>query len=156
ATEVLLCDQQPRKVENLPYWFIRARVCIPTTTGQLLKSTDVFSSDLRSIAGDLLPIFACITYTPFPKEWQRFFQFKTEFSIQDHHQLLNLIYDRSKNSPLNDENETCIQRIYTSLINCLSKIDRRQLDQYRPKAPFYLLSTINNEFLPSTNLVISL
>jgi hypothetical protein len=156
-SEILVCDQnQIRKVDNLPYWFVRARVCIPTTTKQLLKSTDVFSSDLRSIVGDLLPIFACITPTPFPSEWQRFFEFKTQLSIQDHIQLLNLIYDRSKNSPLNDENETCIQRIYTSLINCLPRFDKRKFDEYRPQSPFYLLSTKNNEFLPSTNLVISL
>jgi len=153
---LLSAQQQVFKVDNLPYWFVRARVCIPTTTRQLLKSTDVFSGDLRSIAGDLLPVFACTTDTPFPTGWQHFFQFKTQLSIQDHIQLLNLIYDRSNNSLLNDENETCIQRIYTSLINCLSNFDRRHLDQYRPNAPFYLQSTRNNEFLPSTSLVVVL
>jgi hypothetical protein len=156
-SEILVCDQQQhRKVDNLPYWFVRTRVCIPTTTNQLLKSTDVFSSDLRSIVGDLLPIFACVTQTPFPTQWQRFFQFKTVLSIQDHIQLLNLIYDRSRNVRFNDENEITIQRIYTSLIGCLSKSDRNQFDRYRPQTPFYLLSTINDEFRPSTDLVVSL
>ncbi|CAF2925481.1 unnamed protein product [Rotaria sp. Silwood2] len=155
--ETLICNQQQiRKIDNLPYWFVRARICIPTTTKQLLKSTDVFSSDLKLIAGDLLPVFACATSIPFPTDWQRFFQFKTEFSIQDYIQLLNLLYDRSKNIILNDENETYIQRVYTSMIKCLSNIDRKYIDQCRPKGPLYLLSTINNEFLPSTNLVISL
>ncbi|CAF0839135.1 unnamed protein product [Rotaria sordida] len=155
--ETLICNQQQlRKIDNLPYWFVRARSCIPTTTKQLLKSTDVFSSDLKLIAGDLLPVFACTTSIPFSAVWQRFFQFKTEFSIQDHIQLLNLLYDRLKNISLDDEYETCIQRVYTSMIKCLSSFDRKYFDQYRPKAPLYLLSTINNEFLPSTNLVLSL
>ncbi|CAF3692948.1 unnamed protein product [Rotaria sp. Silwood1] len=155
--EIIICNQQLfRKVDNLLYWFVRTRACIPTTTKQLLKSIDVFSSDLISIAGDLLPVFACTISTPFSVDWQYFFQFKTQFSIQDHIQLLNLLYDRLKNTCLNDENETCIQRIYTSMIKCLSNIDRKHIDQYRPKAPLYLLSTINNEFHPSINLVISL
>ena len=154
--EIIICDEQYQiKVNNLPYWFVHSRACIPTTTGQLLKSTDVFSSDLKSIANDFLPIFACNISLPFPIEWQRFFQFKTELSLEDYLQLLTLIYDRSKTTPFTDENEISIQRIYTNLINCLSKIDRTQYNQYRPQIPFYLLSTINNEFLPSIDLVVS-
>lgn len=154
--ETLVCDQQQQfQVDNLLQWFVRARPCIPTTTKQLLKSTEVFSCNLRSITGDLLPVVACTTSTTLPPECQRFFQFKTQLSIQDHIQLLNLIYDQSKNCPFNDENETCIQRIYSSFMICLSKFNRKQLDPYRPQSTFYLLSTKNNEFLPSTELVVS-
>ncbi|CAF0901943.1 unnamed protein product [Adineta ricciae] len=148
-------QQQTFKVDNLPTWFVRSQTCIPTTTRQLLKSMDVFSSDLRAIAGNFLPVFACKVVSPFPPAWQQFFQFKTQFSIYDHIHLLNSFYESSKQSSLNDENENCIQRLYSSLISCLQSENRNVLDQYRPSAPFYLLSTNSNEFLPNTSLVIS-
>lgn len=155
--ETLICDQkQLCQVDNLCYWLIRTRACISTSTRQLLKSTDVFSNDLKALLGDLLPVFACNISQPFRVQWQYFFQFKTQLSIQDHIQLLHVLYDRSKNTPINDETEACIQRIYTSMIKCLASFDKRQLDQYRPKVPFYLLSTINNEFRPCIDLAVTL
>lgn len=153
-SEILLRDDQQIPIDNLPYWFVRTRNCIPTITGELRRSLEVYSNDLKPFAGDFLPVFACqspnhhLSY-----EWQRFFQFKTSLSIDDHLKLLKSIYNRSK---IDDEIEASIQRIYTKFMDFLSTLDQRQYDQYRPKELFYLLSTTNNQFLPTNQLVLSL
>jgi hypothetical protein len=136
-------------VENLPQWCVRTRPCIPTTIGQTLPSIHVFASHLRSIVGPYLPVFVCNLPTTFPELWQQFFQFKTELSVEDYLGLLERIHLQSYSTPLNDEEERRIQSIYTLLI------DQIYLRNYKKKKSLFLLSTQDQQFFSSNQLVLS-
>ncbi|CAF3404523.1 unnamed protein product [Rotaria sp. Silwood1] len=152
--EVLL-SQRRILINNLPHWCVRIRGCIPTTTSHLLPSSEVFSGNLRPIAGKYLPVFVCNVRNSMPDLWQQFFGFKTEFSIEDYFLLLDRIYHNSLNTSLDDDEERRIQLIYFDLIDCLSRMDHASRHQYRMKQPFFLLSTQNNEFMLSDKLVVA-
>ena len=153
---LVLNPNQIMPVDNLLFWFVRNRACIPTTVEEtLMESEDVFSSDLKPLVADYLPAFACQTRSPFPTEWQHFFQFKTELSVYDHLDLLEKICDRTRDEPVDDETQNLIQRIYKSLITCLAKMNEADREESSPREPMELLSA-NNEYLSADELVISL
>ena len=85
-----------------------------------------------------------------------FFGFKTELSIEDCFSLLERIYYRSLNTPLKDDDERLIQFIYTTLINILSRMDQNQRNRYRINKPIYLLSTQENQFIRSNEILYSI
>jgi hypothetical protein len=145
----VLYSQRHVIVENLPRWCVRTRPCIPTTIGQLLPSIHVFTSHLRTIVGSHLPVFVCNLPTTFPELWQQYFQFKTELSIEDYLALLERIHLQSYSTPLNDEEEQRIQLIYAALINQI------RLRNYKKKNLLFLLSTRDQQFCSSNQLVLS-
>ncbi|CAF1432277.1 unnamed protein product [Adineta steineri] len=146
--DILYC-QRHVLVENLPRWCVLTRPCIPTTNGQLLPSIHVFSSHLQTIIGHHLPVFACNLPILLSGLWQQFFQFKIELSVDDYLMLLERIHLQSCTTSLNDEEEQRIQMIYTILI------DQIRLNNYKQKKSLSLLSTRNQQFYPSKQLVLS-
>ncbi|CAF4230859.1 unnamed protein product [Rotaria sp. Silwood2] len=144
-----LYSQRHVIVENLPRWCVRTRPCIPTTIGQLLPSVHVFASHLRTIVGLYLPVFVCNLPTTYPELWQQFFQFKTELSIEDYLALLERIHLQSYSTPLNADEERRIQMIYAALI------EKIRLANYKNKKSAFLLSTQDQQFYSSNQLVLS-
>ena len=151
----ILISQRHVGVNNLPQWCVRARGCIPTSTNQLLPSGAVYSNELASIAGKYLPVFACDIRDPARKLWQTFFQFKTELLVEDHLKLLHCIHGSSLNYALDDDEERRIQQIYKSLIERLAGMDQVQRTRFQAKQSVFLLSTVDNQFLASDALVVS-
>ena len=74
--------QRRNVINNLPKWCVRTRPCIPTTTNQLLPSTEVFSNNLRTFLGAYLPAFVCNVRTPLPEPWQIFLVLKLNFLLK--------------------------------------------------------------------------
>ncbi|CAF1658489.1 unnamed protein product [Adineta ricciae] len=144
----ILYSQRQVLVESLPQWCVQTRPCIPTTSGQLLPSVHVFANHLRTIVGPHLPVFACNLPNVLPELWQQFFQFKIELFVEDYFNLLERIHHSS--SPPNDEEEQRIQLIYTGLINQI------RLKNYKKKKSLFLLSTQNQQFHLSNELVLSI
>ncbi|CAF3395382.1 unnamed protein product [Rotaria socialis] len=151
----MLLGQRRIPISNLPQWCVRTRLCIPTTTGVLLPSTEVFSNSLLTIAGRYLPVFVCHLRNPHSDAWLKFFGFKTELSIDNCLTLLTLVYLHSQNTGLDDDDERRIQLIYTRLIDDLSRMDQTRRNQCRIKQPIYLLSTNETQFMATIELVYS-
>lgn len=154
--EALISSQRRIAISNLPQWCVRTRFCIPTTIVRLMPSTEVFSGNLRAIAGKYLPVFACNVRAPFPIPWQNFFGFKTELSIEDCFSLLECIYYNSLHTLLDDDEERRIQLIYATMIDRLSRMDTVHRNRARIQKPIYLLSTNENQFVLSNEIVFSI
>lgn len=153
----IMFTQRHNRVDNLPQWCVRKRACIPTTTGNLLPSREVFSNELSFIAGKYLPVFACNVRNTLADGWKRFFEFKNELNIEDCFLLLNLIYNYSYNYSLNDDDERRIQLIYTTLINRLVRLDETQRkNRNQTNKSLYLLTTQDNRFISSDEIAFSI
>ncbi|CAF4684613.1 unnamed protein product [Rotaria sp. Silwood1] len=150
-------------VNTFPQWFVLTRPCIPV---QILSSNDiyqkecfksihVYSNRLNPSIGRYLPTFKCTPNgEPLSDEWLKFFRFKTELSIDDYINILHQIYVRNLTG-YDFEDDLCIQKIYTNLLNILSNTDINQRQLYREKClskSICLMSERNNLFMPSEEL----
>ncbi|UJR16343.1 hypothetical protein I4U23_003249 [Adineta vaga] len=122
------------EVNSFPQWFVRTRSCIPVSillaNGQCQNvcylASKVFTGRLKSLIGRYLPIFDCIdNLALLTDEWETFFRFRTELSIDDHLLLLKQIYVQNQKG-IEYEDDIRIQNIYDSLSHKLCGIDQNQ------------------------------
>ncbi|CAF1063966.1 unnamed protein product [Adineta steineri] len=151
------------EVNTFPQWFVRTKSCIPnkisTAKGQYkeqcIKAREVFIGSLQPLIGYYLPICDFFPYiNSQTDEWQIFFRFKTELTIDDCFYLLQQIYIQNQNE-IDSEDDTRIQDIYNHLLNKLSETDHNQRESYRKKFQsmnLCLLSDYNNSFMPPEEL----
>ena len=119
-------------INNFPQWFVRTQRCIPVVLhpsidgGKCLRALDVFTNQLRPIIGHFLP--AVEFDSPLTHEWQQFFRFRTELSLENYLFILQQIGQQQQPKPTNDgEQNLRIQLIYTNL---LANVNDEQAQSY--------------------------
>ncbi|CAF1034767.1 unnamed protein product [Didymodactylos carnosus] len=131
---------------NHAQWFAYNMQCIPTITcGECKRSIDTFANlpQLTQLAGNYMPVCAVIM----KPDWCAFLGFKTQFSLEDYIQLLELI----SNVKVDQENEDRIQAVYSHLLALLSKI---KVQERKCKVPRLLGE--NNQFMTAKELHVNM
>lgn len=106
-------------VGNYIPWLIKNKNCIPTLSGQAQVSSSVFlnTDEIKNIAGKYLPIFSGPELS---QNWKAFFNFKTQFELEDYLDILiQISLDIQDDGNTKEENYERIQLIYSILLdNC--------------------------------------
>ena len=106
-------------VANYLPWFVMNVKCIPTVMKETEQSKSVFlnSDEIKSIAGNYLPVFSG---SDLSQNWKAFFNFKTTLQIDDYLEILNRISeDVNHKAQIKNENYKRVQSIYSILLeNC--------------------------------------
>ncbi len=78
-------------VTNYFPWYIKNKVCIPTSTKEILNPENVFlnTKEMKDIAGNYLPVFDFDE--PIPEDWKNMLGFKHKLELQDYLSILSKI-----------------------------------------------------------------
>ena len=152
------------KVNNYPKWFVRTRPCVPAVIKssqgheeqRCFRGPDVFIGRLSPLIGHHLPVSQFQANTEaLNDQWARFFQFRTELTIDEHLFILHQVYLQNQTT-LSNEDDRRIQDIYGSLLQILYKINANQRVQHQKKCQSMALCFLierNNRFLPPEELL---
>jgi hypothetical protein len=134
-------------------WFIQEQSCIPTTTGELLKASDVLLNTklIKETAGRYLPVFDS-TADP-NQSWRNILHFRNRLHTEDHLLILSKIAAEGERAKPGKSVLKNIGLVYQALSETAadSTPEDRQLIQEWAKTNSLLTSTLTFE-LPSSLL----
>jgi len=117
------------EVENYIPWFIKNVKCIPVITKECQVATSVFlnTDEIKSLAGNYLPVFDGVDLSP---DWKSFFKFKTSLQLSDYLKMLSeMSFDTTEKGEVKKSNVTRIQAIYKELLDQCANWNEHELQQ---------------------------
>lgn len=146
----------PASVTNYFPWYIKNRVCIPTSTKQILSPTDVYinTKEIKDIAGNYLPVFDFDE--PLTEDWKNLLRFKDKLELLDYLSVLSKIVQEAEEK---EEKETKITTplrriglIYNKLAAILPDMTHDEKQLIRDWASENKLLSINGKFEPAKEI----
>ena len=143
-------------VTNYFPWYIKNKICIPTSTKEILSPENVFvnTKEIKDIAGNYLPVFDFDE--PVPEDWKGLLQFKDKLELQDYLSILSKIVQDAEQMEEKDTKFTPPLRriglVYNKLASILPDLtleDRKVISDWASENK--LLST-NGKFEPAPEI----
>jgi hypothetical protein len=138
---------------NYTEWFIQSKACFPSSTGKILKASELFinDKDIIQIAGKYMPVFVCDeTLT---EEWKKIIPFIPKLELDHHLTILSMIsQEKKKDKELNESNKKRIGLIYNKIAAELSGYSNKKKEQIRIWASENELLSSNENFEAPSSL----
>ncbi|WP_346068435.1 sacsin N-terminal ATP-binding-like domain-containing protein [Sphingobacterium siyangense] len=143
-------------VTNYFPWYIKNRVCIPTSTKQILNPSDVYinTKEIKDIAGTYLPVFDFDE--PITEDWKNLLRFKDKLELLDYLSVLSKIVEEAEEKEEKETKFTAPLRriglIYNKLAAILPDMTDQEKQLITDWASENKLLSINGNFEPAKEI----
>lgn len=146
----------PVSVTNYFSWYIENRICIPTSTKQILSPSDVYlnTKEIKDIAGNYIPVFDFDE--PITEDWKNLLRFKDKLELLDCLSILSKIVQEAEEKEEKEIKFTAPLRriglIYNKLAAMLPDMTYEEKQLITDWASENKLLSLNGKFEPAKEI----